>query len=127
MQQLKSYHKANEKRYLEELLELLRVPSVSADPAYKEEVAKTAKMVQTALKKAGATVAEIHPTKGHPIVYAEKIIDNKLPTILIYGHYDVQPADPLELWDSPPFEPVIKKVLFMPEVLVMTRDRCICM
>ncbi len=94
--------------FLEELIALLKLPSISADPAYKQAVLDTADKVAFFLKEAGATTVEICPTAGYPIVYAEQIIDATLPTILVYGHYDVQPPDPLELWDSAPFEPVIK-------------------
>ncbi|MCS7075129.1 MAG: dipeptidase [Bacteroidia bacterium] len=103
-----SYIEANKKRMLNELLELLRIPSVSADPKYKNEVKRTAEWVATALTKVGVNYVEICPTEGHPIVYAEHITDPNAPTVLCYGHYDVQPPDPLELWESPPFEPVIK-------------------
>lgn len=103
-----SYIEANKQRMLDELLELLRIPSVSADPKYKNDVKRTAEWVAEALRKVGINHVEICPTEGHPIVYAEHIIDNNLPTVLCYGHYDVQPPDPLELWTSPPFEPVIK-------------------
>ncbi len=105
---MNQYIEKNKERFLEELFELLRIPSVSADPTYKNDVIKTADAVAESLKKAGADKVEICETAGYPIVYAEKIIDDKKPTILVYGHYDVQPADPLELWHSKPFEPVIK-------------------
>jgi acetylornithine deacetylase/succinyl-diaminopimelate desuccinylase-like protein len=95
-------------RFLAELFELLRIPSVSADAAFKHDVRKAAEFMQEKLTNAGVDFAEICETVGHPIVYAEKIIDPTLPTVLVYGHYDVQPADPYELWDSPPFEPVVK-------------------
>lgn len=124
MKQLKSYHKENEQRYLEELLDLLRIPSVSADPNYKKDVLKTAKWIVKSLKKAGADNVELHETKGHPIVYADKIIDKKLPTVLVYGHYDVQPPDPIELWDSPPFEPVIRKTKTHPKGAIFARGAC---
>lgn len=105
---LKSYIDQNQQRFLDELMELLRIPSVSADSKFKEDVMKAAHYLQEALKKLEVDNVEICPTAGHPIVYAEKIVDPALPTVLVYGHYDVQPADPYELWDSPPFEPVIK-------------------
>lgn len=108
MEKVKEYIQSNKDRFLEELLELLRIPSVSADSKYKGDVQRAAEFVKTSLEKAGAEKVEVCPTKGHPIVYGEKIMDASLPTILVYGHYDVQPADPLELWHSPPFEPVIK-------------------
>lgn len=108
MEKVKEYIHSNKDRFLNELMELLRIPSVSADSKYKGEVQRAAEFVKTSLEKAGADKVEVCPTKGHPIVYGEKIVDASLPTILVYGHYDVQPADPLELWHSPPFEPVIK-------------------
>ena len=95
-------------RYIEELLELLRIPSVSADPKYKEACFATAEAVSHKMKDAGLDNVEIMSTPGFPVVYGEKMIDKNLPTILVYGHYDVQPADPLNLWHSPPFEPIIK-------------------
>src|SRR5476651_2024266 len=96
MQAIKNYVEANKDRLLNELFELLRFPSVSADPKYKEHVLKTADYV------------EVCQTAGYPIVYGEKIIDPALPTVLTYGHYDVQPPDPLELWKTPPFEPTVR-------------------
>jgi acetylornithine deacetylase/succinyl-diaminopimelate desuccinylase-like protein len=105
---MKAYIEQNKDRFLSELLDLLRIPSVSADPKFKNDMRRCAEAVKEAILKAGADLAEIHETPGHPVVYGEKIIDPSLPTVLIYGHYDVQPADPYELWDSPPFEPVIK-------------------
>ncbi len=103
-----SYIEKNKDRFLSELFELLRIPSVSADPKHKNDVIKTAEVVKEKLVAAGADKVEICQTAGYPIVYGEKIINAKLPTVLMYGHYDVQPADPLELWTSGPFEPVIK-------------------
>ncbi len=108
MENLKTEIENNKDQYIQELVDFLKIPSVSADSKYKQDVAKAADFVKEKLELAGVDKAEICHTKGHPIVYAEKIIDAALPTILIYGHYDVQPPDPLELWDSPPFEPVIK-------------------
>ncbi|XZF13994.1 dipeptidase [Chitinophagaceae bacterium MMS25-I14] len=108
MQAWNDYMSQNKQRFLDELLDLLRIPSVSADSHYKNDVARCAEAVKENLLKAGCDKAEICPTDGHPIVYGEKIIDPSLPTVLVYGHYDVQPADPLELWHSGPFEPVIK-------------------
>jgi acetylornithine deacetylase/succinyl-diaminopimelate desuccinylase-like protein len=109
MQIWNDYLAQNKDRFLEELLGLLRIPSISADSAYKADVARCAEAVQQSLLNAGVDSAEICLTSGHPIVYAEKIIDASLPTVLVYGHYDVQPADPLELWHSGPFEPIIKE------------------
>jgi acetylornithine deacetylase/succinyl-diaminopimelate desuccinylase-like protein len=105
---IKEYISANKERFLSELFDWLRIPSVSADSRHKGDVRKAAEFLREKLSQAGVGSVEICETKGHPIVYAEKIIDPSLPTVLIYGHYDVQPADPLNLWDSPPFEPVIK-------------------
>lgn len=108
MQAWKEYQEENKDRFLDELLELLRIPSVSADSKHKADVQKCAEMVCRRIKEAGADKAEIYKTAGHPIVYGKKIIDPQLPTVLVYGHYDVQPPDPLELWNSGPFDPVIK-------------------
>lgn len=108
MQVWNEYLKENKQRFLDELLELLRIPSVSADSQYKGDVARCAEAVKENLAKAGCDKTEICPTDGHPIVYGEKIISADAPTVLVYGHYDVQPADPLELWHSGPFDPVIK-------------------
>ena len=95
-------------KFLNELLDLLRIPSVSADKKFDGEVRNAATFVKDQLIAAGVDYAELCETKGHPIVYAEKIIDSIFPTVLVYGHYDVQPADPYELWDHPPFEPIVK-------------------
>ena len=105
---IQDFIQTNQKRFIDELIELLKIPSISADSKYNKDVARAAEYIKTQLEKAGATNVEICSTKGHPIVYGEKIIDPKLPTIIVYGHYDVQPVDPVNLWDSPPFEPVIK-------------------
>ena len=95
-------------KFLNELLDLLRIPSVSADKKFDGDVRNAATFVRDQLIAAGVDHAELCETKGHPIVYAEKIIDPTFPTVLVYGHYDVQPADPYELWDHPPFEPIVK-------------------
>lgn len=108
MQTIKKYVEANKQRFLDELFELLRFPSVSADPKYKDDVRNAAEYVAEKLRDAGADNVEVCPTAGHPIVYGEKIIDSSKPTVLVYGHYDVQPADPLELWETPPFEPTVR-------------------
>jgi Acetylornithine deacetylase/Succinyl-diaminopimelate desuccinylase and related deacylases len=104
----KDYQSANQDRFLQELMDLLKIPSVSAKSEHNEDTARCAEAVRDALLKAGCDKAEICPTQGHPIVYGEKIIDPALPTILTYGHYDVQPPEPLELWTNPPFEPTIR-------------------
>ena len=103
-----NYIESNKERFLDELIDLLKVPSVSADPAFSKDVHRAAELLASRLTEIGIDKVEICPTAGYPIVYGEKIVDEKLPTVLVYGHYDVQPADPIELWDSPPFEPVIK-------------------
>lgn len=118
METIKNYIKTNEKRFIDELIDLLKIPSVSADSKYTQDVARAAEYVKTELIKAGAENVEVCNTAGHPIVYGEKLIDPKLPTIIVYGHYDVQPADPLNLWNSPPFEPVIK------DGLIIARGAC---
>lgn len=105
---MKTYIEQNKNRFLEELLEFLRIPSISADSKYKQDVRKTAEFVKDKLQKAGVAKVEVCETTGHPIVYGEHLIDPAKPTVLVYGHYDVQPPDPLDLWHSPPFEPVIK-------------------
>jgi len=114
----------NKQRYLDELFDLLRIPSVSADPAYKDDVFKTADVVAKRLKEAGADNVEICETPGYPVVYGDKIIDPSKPTVLVYGHYDVQPADPIELWESGPFEPVIKTTDIHPEGAIFARGSC---
>lgn len=121
MQKTQMYIQGNKDRFLEELLELLRIPSVSADPAYQDDVKKAAEFVREKMEKAGADAVEVIPTAGHPILYGEKIIDPALPTVLVYGHYDVQPADPVELWESGPFEPVIKKTALHPDGAIFAR------
>ena len=105
---IQEYIQTNQDRFLAELFDLLRIPSVSADSKHKSDVRKAAEYVIQKLKDAGADKVELCETKGHPIVYGEKMIDPSKPTVLVYGHYDVQPADPLNLWDSPAFEPVVK-------------------
>ena len=109
MEAWKEYQQKNKDRFLDELLELLRIPSVSAKSEHKNDMVRCAEAVKKRLLEAGADKVEIYPVEGgHPIVYGEKITDPSKPTVLVYGHYDVQPADPLELWNSPPFEPLIK-------------------
>lgn len=105
---VKEYIEKNRERFLNELFDWLRIPSVSADSRHRQDVRKAAEYLKDKFQEAGVDKAELCETKGHPIVYAEKIIDKALPTVLVYGHYDVQPPDPLNLWESPPFEPVIK-------------------
>lgn len=124
MNNTQAYIQSNKEKFLSELLELLKIPSVSADPAFAPDVKKAAEFVKESLEKAGCELVEIHETAGHPIVYGELIKDESLPTILVYGHYDVQPADPVELWDSPPFEPVIKKTVNHPNGAIFARGSC---
>ena len=107
MQVWKDYQEKNKDRFLNELLDLLRIPSVSAKSEHKADMLRCAEAIKQRLLEAGADKVEIYPTEGHPIVYAEKMIDTAKPTVLVYGHYDVQPAEPLELWNSAPFEPTI--------------------
>ncbi len=114
----------NKEKFLSELFDLLRIPSISADSNYKEDVIRGAEKVAEFLTQAGAECVEICKTAGHPIVYGEKIIDPTLPTILVYGHYDVQPADPLELWTTAPFEPVIRTTNIHPEGAIFARGAC---
>jgi acetylornithine deacetylase/succinyl-diaminopimelate desuccinylase-like protein len=108
MEKLKSYIQSNSQRYLDELFGLIRIPSISSESGHKGDMVKTAQYIVDQLLKAGADKAEIMETTGHPVVYAEKIVDPAKSTILVYGHYDVMPVDPLDLWDSPPFEPEIR-------------------
>lgn len=124
MKELKPYFEANKQRFLDELLEILRIPSVSADPKYAGDVRRMAEATAEHLRTVGADMVEVHDTAGHPIVYGEKMTDPKAPTVLVYGHYDVQPADPLSLWDSPPFEPVVKKTKNHPEGAIYARGSC---
>lgn len=108
MSNIKSYIESNKDRFLDELFGLIRIPSISSQSEHKDDMVKTAEYLVGQLLKAGVDKAEIFPTTGHPVVYAEKIIDPSKPTVLIYGHYDVMPVDPVELWHSPPFEPEIR-------------------
>ena len=124
MNTIKSYIGNHKNRFVEELIELLKIPSISADSAYKKDILLTADFVLESLKKAGCYHVELFETPGNPIVYGEKIIDKNLPTVLVYGHYDVQPADPIDLWNSPPFEPVIKTTAIHPEGAIFARGAC---
>jgi len=124
MKALTTYIENHKNRFIDELVELLKIPSVSADSAYNQDVLNTAEFVKKSLEKAGCELVELCETPGYPIIYAEKIIDPNLPTVLVYGHYDVQPADPIELWTSPPFEPVIKKTEIHPEGAIFARGAC---
>lgn len=108
MQVWKDYQEKNKDRFLNELFDLLRIPSISAKSEHKPDMMKCAEAIKQRLLDAGADKVEIYETKGHPLVYGEKIIDPSKPTVLVYGHYDVQPAEPLELWKSKPFDPEIR-------------------
>ena len=107
MKEWKEYQEVNKERFLEELLALLRIPSISAKSENNDDMITCANAVEKSLQEAGATTTKIYETEGHPIVYGEIVVDPALPTVLVYGHYDVQPADPLELWNSAPFDPTI--------------------
>ncbi len=121
MGKIDQFIESNRDRFLEELFELLKIPSVSADSKYQADVRRAADFIQGKLVAAGADRVEICETAGHPIVYGEKLVNESLPTVLVYGHYDVQPPDPIDLWDSPPFEPVIKKTELHPEGAIFAR------
>ncbi len=124
MQNINSYIDEHKQRFIDELIDLLKIPSISADSAYKKDVLNTADAIKISLEKAGCDMVEVCETDGYPIVYGEKIIDKSLPTVLVYGHYDVQPPDPLDLWNSPPFEPVIQKTEKHPEGAIFARGAC---
>ena len=124
MDKIKEYIEKNKNKFLEELFELLRIPSISAKSEHKKDIITCAELLKSHLEKQGFNNCEICKTKGNPIVYGEKIIDNKLPTVLVYGHYDVQPTDPVELWNSAPFEPIIKKTSIHPEGAIFARGAC---
>jgi acetylornithine deacetylase/succinyl-diaminopimelate desuccinylase-like protein len=108
MEQLNKYIEENKQRFLDELFGLIRIPSISSLADHKDDMVKAAEYWKDLILKAGADKAEVMPSKGNPVVYGEKIIDASLPTVLVYGHYDVMPVDPIDLWDSKPFEPEIR-------------------
>jgi len=124
MESIESYLEKNKDRFVQELIDLLKIPSISADPAYKNDVAKASSLVESYLKAAGCDTTAIYQTPGHPIVYGEKLVNPDYPTVLVYGHYDVQPPDPLDLWTSPPFEPVVKKTDKHPDGAIFARGAC---
>ena len=105
---MKNYIETNKERFLEELFSLLRIPSVSSLEQHKPDMQKCAERLVELLMEAGADEAAVYPTKGHPVVFGQKMVDPSLPTVLVYGHYDVQPVDPIDLWKSDPFEPEIR-------------------
>lgn len=124
MDKIKNYIDTNKDRFLDELFELIKIPSVSAQKEHDSDVRKAAELIKNHLLKLNLDNCEICETQGHPIVYGEKIIDKNLPTILVYGHYDVQPVDPIELWDKDPFKPYIKKTKIHPEGAIFARGAC---
>jgi len=124
MREISEYLTENKERLINELIQLLKIPSVSADPAYSQDVINASEAVKASLLEAGCDTVEICETNGYPIVYGEKIINPDLPTILVYGHYDVQPAGPIDLWNSPPFDPVIKPTDIHPEGAIFARGAC---
>ncbi|MEY4658474.1 MAG: hypothetical protein RJB36_240 [Bacteroidota bacterium] len=124
MKNTQIYIEQNRDKFLQELLDILRIPSISADPAYSKDVQVCAEKLANQMQSIGLENISISPTAGHPIVYGEKIIDRNLPTVLVYGHYDVQPADPIELWSSPPFEPQIKTTSLHPQGAIFARGAC---
>jgi len=109
METIKNYVESHKERFLEELFELIRIPSISSDSNAGDEMRRTAEHIRKSLIDAGVDHAEVKETSGWPVVFAQKMVDEKLPTVLVYGHYDVQPVEPLDLWDSPPFEPEIRE------------------
>jgi len=108
MENIKNYIEENKQRFLDELFEMLRIPSISSESAHKEDMIKMAEHIRHKLMDAGAERAEVYPTDGNPVVFAERYISSSLPTVMVYGHYDVMPVDPISLWDSPPFEPQVR-------------------
>ncbi|MCR9226678.1 MAG: dipeptidase [Flavobacteriaceae bacterium] len=124
MKDINNYINSNKDRFINELIDLLKIPSISADKAYAKDVLEAARAVKKSLDDAGCDNTEICETKGYPVVYGDKIINPNLPTVLVYGHYDVQPPDPMNLWTSPPFEPVIKKTELHPDGAIFARGAC---
>jgi acetylornithine deacetylase/succinyl-diaminopimelate desuccinylase-like protein len=124
MKELHTYLETHRERFLSELLDLLRIPSISADPKYATDVRRMAEATAEHLRQAGAEAVEVISTDGHPIVYGEKRVSPAAPTVLVYGHYDVQPPDPLDLWDSPPFEPVVRQTDLHPQGAIFARGAC---
>jgi acetylornithine deacetylase/succinyl-diaminopimelate desuccinylase-like protein len=121
---MENYIAQHRQRFLDELFELLRLPSVSADPAFTPSVLATAEATARFLREAGAQKVDVCETPGFPVVYGEYMIDASRPTVLVYGHYDVQPADPVELWSSPPFEPEIRSTDIHPGGAIFARGAC---
>ena len=124
MKDFKNYIQKNKNRFINELFELLRIPSVSAKSEHDQDIRSAAELIKKHFIKLSLDNCEICETDGHPIVYGEKIINKELPTILVYGHYDVQPVDPINLWDQDPFNPYIKKTEIHPEGAIFARGAC---
>ena len=124
MEQVKSFIEENRERFLNELFDLLRIPSISTDPEYIKHINEMAAFLKNTLEEAGVDRAELFSTPGHPVILAEKIVHADLPTVLIYGHYDVQPPDPVELWETPPFEPTVRKTKNHPQGAIFARGAC---
>ncbi|MBT8210036.1 MAG: dipeptidase [Eudoraea sp.] len=121
MEGIQEYIEQHRERFIQELFELLKIPSISADSAFSQDIYNGAEAISKALSDAGCDIVEICETQGYPIVYGEKILDPDLPTVLVYGHYDVQPPDPVELWESPPFEPTIRTNELHPQGAIFAR------
>ena len=126
MNNVKQYIEANNDRFLEELFSLIRIPSISAESEHKEDMVRCANRWRELLLAAGCDKAEVMPSAGNPVVYGEKTIDPSKPTVLVYGHYDVMPVAPLELWNTKPFEPVIKDERYGLAVPMTTKVRASC-
>ena len=124
MSAINTYIQENKDRFVDELLDFLKIPSISADPQYAGDVKKASEYLSARMIDAGIDNVQIFPTAGHPIVYGEKMINPSLPTVLVYGHYDVQPPDPIDLWESGPFEPVIKSTDLHPDGAIFARGAC---
>lgn len=124
MTDLNQYIDNHKDRFLSELFTLLKSPSISADSAFNQDVLDSAALIKQALASAGCQHVEICDTPGYPVVYGEILKNPELPTVLVYGHYDVQPADPIDLWDSPPFDPIIKKTATHPGGAIFARGAC---
>jgi len=124
MSNTNNYIAIHKSRFIDELMDFLKIPSVSADPTKADDVKNASKWLADQMQKAGIDDVEIFPTAGHPIVYGQKLISPDLPTVLVYGHYDVQPPDPLDLWESGPFDPVIKNTALHPDGAIFARGAC---
>ena len=114
----------NKENFIDQLIELLKIPSISADSSHRKDIKKTAKWLEKALNEIGCSFVKVYETAGNPIVYGEVLVSKNSPTVLVYGHYDVQPPDPLELWESPPFQPIIKKTDLHPKGAIFARGAC---